>query len=248
MSLPSGTVTFVFTDVEGSTRLLQQLGDRYGEVVSAHRRLVRDAFQSRGGQEIDTQGDAFFYAFARAREAVAAAVDAQRGLAAHEWPDSAEVRVRMGVHTGEAQLGDEGYVGIDVVRAARICSAGHGGQILLSETTRALLGGAAPDGAAIEDLGERRLKDLAEPERIYQLTFEGGAASFPALKTHESDDLAAMIKADVSRQIRESFAAATAKQSKKSEQSLAASLGDVIELLGVAIVVIAIIVVVKLVF
>jgi class 3 adenylate cyclase len=245
MSLPAGTITFVFTDLEGSTRLLHQLGDRYGEVVAAHRRLVRDAFGQRGGREIDTQGDAFFYAFVRARDAAAAAVDAQRALAAHEWPDDAQVRARIGVHTGEAEVGDEGYVGIDVVRGARICAAGHGGQILLSETTRALLGGSAPDGAAIEDLGERRLKDLDQPERIYQLTFEGGPLTFPALKTHESESLAGMIKEDVHRQIRESLAAAMAKESKPSAKDTFVSLA---ELLGLALVVIIIIVVVKLVF
>jgi class 3 adenylate cyclase len=247
MSLPSGTVTFVFTDVEGSTRLLRQLGDRYGEVVAAHRRVLRDAFGERGGQEIDRQGDAFFYAFARARDAVAAAVDAQRALAAQEWPDGAQVRVRMGVHTGEAELGDEGYVGLDVVRGARICSAGHGGQILLSETTRALLGGSLPDGAAIEDLGERRLKDLEQAERIYQVTFAGGASSFPALKTDESEDLAEMIKADVHRQIRESLAKSVRKSSKP-QPSLRASLVEVVELLGVALFLIVMIVAVKLIF
>src|SRR5207249_11219162 len=135
--LHSGTVTFVFTDIEGSTRLLQELGDEaYGRVSGDHRRLVRQAFAEHDGTEIDTQGDAFFFSFPRARDAVTAAVDAQRALAAHEWPQGKEVLVRMGLHTGEPTLGDEGYVGLDVVRAARISAAGHGGRILLSVTTR----------------------------------------------------------------------------------------------------------------
>jgi len=143
-AFPAGTVTFVFTDIEGSTRLLQELGDEYGDVARDHRRIVREAFGARGGSEVDTQGDAFFFSFPRARDAVAAVVDAQRALAAHKWPRAKDVRVRIGLHTGEPTLGDEGYVGMDVVRAARICSAGHGGQILLSETTRALIGNQLP--------------------------------------------------------------------------------------------------------
>src|SRR5437764_2343593 len=145
-SLPGGTVTFVFTDIEGSTRLLQELGDAYATLARDHRRLVREAFGERGGTEIDTQGDSFFFSFPRARDAVAAAVDAQRRLRDHGWPRDAAVRVRMGLHTGEPSLGDEGYLGIDVVRAARISAAGHGGQVLVSETTRALLGNQLPDG------------------------------------------------------------------------------------------------------
>ena len=132
---PTGTVTFLFTDIEGSTRLLQELGDRYATVVADHRRILREAFGSTDGREVDTQGDAFFYSFRRAKDAVTAAVAGQRALAAHEWPDGAEVKVRMGLHTGEPTVGEEGYLGMDVVRAARICSAGHGGQILASETT-----------------------------------------------------------------------------------------------------------------
>src|SRR3954466_2363977 len=159
-TLPGGTVTFVFTDIEGSTRLLQELGDEgYGRVSGDHRRLVRDAFGARAGTEIDTQGDSFFFSFPRARDAVAAAVDAQRALRDHTWPGGAQVRVRMGLHTGEPNIGDEGYLGIDVVRAARISAAGHGGQILVSETTRALLGNNLPDGAVVHDLGETSLKE-----------------------------------------------------------------------------------------
>src|SRR5215467_4709253 len=148
-SFHSGTVTFAFTDIEGSTKLLQELGDEaFGSLSRDHRRIVRETFTAAGGSEIDTQGDAFFFSFPRARDAVTAAVDAQRALRDHEWPEGKEVRVRMGVHTGEPHVGEEGYLGMDVVRAARISAAGHGGQILISETTRALLGNQLPEGVA----------------------------------------------------------------------------------------------------
>jgi class 3 adenylate cyclase len=191
-TLPGGTVTFVFTDIEGSTQLLQELGDEaYGEVSGDHRRLVRDTFGARGGTEIDTQGDAFFFSFPRARDAVAAAVDAQRALDDHEWPEAKEVRVLMGVHTGEPHVADEGYLGIDVVRAARISAAGHGGQILISETTRALLGNQLPEGVAVHDLGQQHLKDV-QHEHIYELTLDGRSLASKPLKTekpksHEED-------------------------------------------------------------
>ena len=181
MTLPGGTVTFLFTDIEGSTQLLQELGDDYGHIVADHRRLLRDVFQAAGGSEVDTQGDAFFYSFSRAREAVQAAVAGQRSLAGHEWPRGAEVRVRMGLHTGEPTVGDEGYVGLDVVRAARICSAGHGGQILLSETTRALLGNDLPDRVSVRDLGHQHLKDI-QHEHVYELSLDESQAEFPPLK------------------------------------------------------------------
>jgi class 3 adenylate cyclase len=121
---PSGTVTMLFTDIEGSTRLLQALGDRYADVLMEHRRLLRSAFQERGGREMNTAGDAFFIAFDRARDAVAAAVAAQRRLAGYDWPGGRMLRVRMGVHTGEPNVGADSYVGLDVHRAARICAAG----------------------------------------------------------------------------------------------------------------------------
>src|SRR5215831_13229801 len=182
-TLPGGTVTFVFTDIEGSTQLLQELGDEsYGRVSGDHRRLVRETFGARGGTEIDTQGDAFFFSFPRARDAVAAAVDAQRALRDHAWPEQKEVRVRMGVHTGEPHVGEEGYLGLDVVRAARISAAGHGGQILISETTRALLGNELPEGVAVHDLGQQDLKDV-QHEHIYELTIDGRNASTRPLKT-----------------------------------------------------------------
>ncbi len=172
-ALPSGTVTFVFSDIEGSTALLKALGDVYGDVLADHRMLMRDCFTARDGVEIDTQGDAFFFAFPRARDAVASAVEAQRVHADHDWPNGHEVRVRMGLHTGEPALGSEGYLGIDVVRAARLCTVGRGGQVLLSETTRALVGSSLPDGVVVHPLGERRLKDIDEPERVFELEIYG---------------------------------------------------------------------------
>ena len=173
MTLPSGTITCVFTDVEGSTALLKRLGDRYRDVMTAHRRIVRDTFEPAGGVEIDTQGDSFFFAFPRAREAVAAAVDVQRAHARTAWPDDAAVRVRIGLHTGEPSVGDEGYLGLDVVRAARICGVGRGGSVLLSDTTRALLGSAVPEGVSISAPDEQRLKDIDEPELVYELRIDG---------------------------------------------------------------------------
>jgi class 3 adenylate cyclase len=186
VALPGGTVTFLFTDIEGSTRLLQELGDEYGQVVADHRRLLRDVFQAAGGSEVDTQGDAFFYSFPRARDAVGAAVAGQRALASHEWPRGADVRVRMGLHTGEPTVGDEGYVGLDVVRAARICSAGHGGQILVSETTRALVGNEVPDGVSVRDLGRQNLKDI-QHEHVFELSLEESPLEFPPPKQAEAD-------------------------------------------------------------
>jgi class 3 adenylate cyclase len=176
----------LFTDIEGSTRLLQELGDEYGQVVADHRRLLREVFAAAGGSEVDTQGDAFFYSFTRARDAVRGAVEGQRALASHAWPQGAEVRVRMGLHTGEPHVGDEGYVGMDVVRAARICSAGHGGQILVSETTRALVGNDLPDGVSVRDLGKQNLKDV-QREHVYELALGEAPEEFPPLKSRPGD-------------------------------------------------------------
>jgi class 3 adenylate cyclase len=173
MTLPAGTVTCVFTDIEGSTALVKRLGDRYGDVLRTHRRIVRDTFGPSGGVEIDTQGDSFFFAFPRAREAVAAAVEVQRSHAAAEWPDDAVVRVRIGLHTGEPTVGDEGYHGLDVVRAARICGVGRGGSVLLSETTRALVGSTMPEGVSVSPPDEQRLKGLDESELVYELRIDG---------------------------------------------------------------------------
>ncbi|HET9000704.1 MAG TPA: adenylate/guanylate cyclase domain-containing protein, partial [bacterium] len=147
--LPTGTVTFLFTDIEGSTRLFQRLKDRYAQVLEDHRRLLRASFRDRGGHEVETQGDAFFVVFPRATDAVAAAVEGQRAIAAHPWPEGAAVRVRMGLHTGEAQRAESGYVGFDVYRASRICAAGHGGQVLLSQATRELVANDLPNGVSL---------------------------------------------------------------------------------------------------
>jgi predicted ATPase/class 3 adenylate cyclase len=172
--LPAGTVTFLFTDVEGSTRLLHEHGAAYADLLAEHRRALRDAFARHSGVEVDTQGDAFFVAFSRAAEAAAAAADAQRALA------PGPIRVRMGLHTGEPIVTEEGYVGIDVHRAARIAGAAHGGQVVLSETTRSLVG-----DLGMRDLGEHRLKDLTEAERLFQL----GDGDFPPLRTLDATNL-----------------------------------------------------------
>ena len=181
--LPSGTVTFLFTDIEGSTRLVKALGDRYEQVLAEHQGIMRATFADNHGHEVDTQGDSFFVAFRRAGDAVTCAVSAQRGLAEHEWPDAAAVKVRMGIHTGEPVVGEQRYTGIGVHRAARIGAVGHGGQILLSNATRELIEDDLPPGMTIRDLGRHRLKDIQRPERIYQLTAEGLPWKFPPLKT-----------------------------------------------------------------
>ena len=188
--LPSGTVTFLFTDVEGSTRLLKQLRAQYGQALGDHQTILREAFAEHGGREIDTQGDSFFVAFGTAKDAVAAAVTGQRALAEHAWPDGAEFRVRMGIHTGEPTVGGERYVGLGVHRAARICAAGHGGQVLLSQTTRELLRDDPVPEVWARDLGAHRLKDLDEPEHIYQLAAPGLAETFPPLETPDQTPFA----------------------------------------------------------
>ena len=172
--LPSGTVTFLLTDIEGSTRLLHELGDAYAEALAEHRRVLREAFARNGGVEVDTQGDAFFVAFARAPDALAAAREAQEGL------EGGLVRVRIGLHTGEPLVTEEGYVGLDVHRAARIAAVGYGGQILVSESTCALV---RSDG--LRDLGEHRLKDFPQPVSIFQF----GDTPFPPLKTISNTNL-----------------------------------------------------------
>lgn len=181
--LPTGTVTFLFTDIEGSTRLLQRLGPRYAETLGAHQALLREAFANHHGREVDTQGDSFFAAFPTAHLAVSAAAQAQRALAAHDWPEGAEARVRMGLHTGAPLLAADRYIGLDVHRAARIAAAGHGGQVLLSEAAAGLARDGLPAGAALMDLGEHQLKDLQRPERIYQLVLPDLPRDFPPLKT-----------------------------------------------------------------
>ena len=204
----TATVTLLFTDVEGSTRLLRQLRGAYGEVLAEHQRLLRESLERHGGQEVDTQGDSFFVAFTRATDAVLAAVDAQRALATHVWPEGAELRVRMGLHTGSAMVRDNRFVGMAVHRAARICTAGHGGQILLSETTRALLGNQLPEGVSVVDLGEQNLKDI-QHERVLQLSFGDGPKEFPPLKTQakksSSDALAERIERHVEEMVEKSL-------------------------------------------
>ncbi|HEY9526355.1 MAG TPA: BTAD domain-containing putative transcriptional regulator, partial [Anaerolineales bacterium] len=179
---PSGTVTFLFTDIQGSTRLLDKLGDQYAISLEEHHRILRAAIQKWKGTEMDTQGDAFFVTFTRALDAVQCAAEAQRELSRHTWLLDAPIRVRMGLHTGEPLLASTGYVGMDVHRAARIGDAGHGGQILLSQTTRDLVMQDLPPGVTIKELGEHRLKDMKYPTLIYQLVIEGLQAEFPPLK------------------------------------------------------------------
>jgi class 3 adenylate cyclase len=201
--LPTGTVTFVFSDLEGSTRLLKQLGDAgYTEMLALHRQIVREVFAAHGGSEIDTQGDAFFYSFSRARAAVAATVEVQRRHEAQEWPAGARVRVRLGLHTGEPVVGEEGYTGLDVVRAARIAADGEGGQILLSESTRAIVGDDLPEGVGVRELGERTLKDIDRPEPLYELVY--GAAELTATPAAERDEARSLdVEADVEADLKD---------------------------------------------
>src|SRR5437016_8653059 len=166
---PGGTLTMLHTDVEESTLLTVHLGSRYPEILATHRTLVRAAFAAHEGHEVDTQGDSFFVVFARATQVIAAAVEIQRGLAAEAWPEGGAVRVRIGVHTGEPIRTAEGYTGLDVIRGARIKEAGHGGQVLLSKSTAALIEDALIGGLSLRDLGAHRLKGLPRPERIFQL-------------------------------------------------------------------------------
>jgi YVTN family beta-propeller protein len=188
--VPTGTVTFLFTDIEESTALVRRLGDEYGPVRALHRRALRDAAVHNGGHEVDTQGDSFFFAFVRAQSAVAAAVDAQRALASQKWPAGIQVRVRMGLHTGEPGVDEEGYHGVGVVRAARLCALAHGGQILMSDTTRALLEDDKRLNVSLRDLGLHQLKGLPRPERVWQLVAEGLPDAFPSLETPERDAFA----------------------------------------------------------
>ncbi|MGH2349054.1 MAG: tetratricopeptide repeat protein [bacterium] len=179
-----GTVTFLFTDVEGSTDLVRALGDQaYSTVLAVHRGLLRETFGRHHGQEIDTQGDAFFVAFADAADAIAAALAIQESVQTQRWPGGAPVRVRLGIHTGDPVSTGTGYVGMDVHRAARICSAGYGGQILVSQTTRDAVGNRLPAQATLRLLGRYRLKDLQEPEALYQLVHPALAVAFPPPRT-----------------------------------------------------------------
>jgi predicted ATPase/class 3 adenylate cyclase len=181
--LPTRTVTFLFTDIEGSTLLLRQLGNLYAEVLRDHGQILRAALEREGGAEIGTEGDSFFAVFDSPAAAIRAVIEVQRALASHSWPQGAAVRVRMGLHTGEGTRVDGGYLGIDVHRAARIGDAGHGGQVVLSGATAALIQHSLPDGAELVDLGEHRLKDLPHPERLFQLTIDGLPPEFPPLRS-----------------------------------------------------------------
>jgi predicted ATPase/class 3 adenylate cyclase len=182
VELPAGTVTMLFSDIEGSTALLSRLGDRYGEALSDHRVLLRAAVAAWHGREMGTEGDSFFVVFSSAGEAVACALAAQRALAGHLWPGGDAVRVRMGLHSGEPTRHEDSYIGIDVHRAARIAATAHGGQVVLSEVTLELAG-PLPDGTSVRDLGFHRLKDISAAERIYQLAAAGLREDFPPLKS-----------------------------------------------------------------
>jgi predicted ATPase/class 3 adenylate cyclase len=184
--LPIGTVTFLFTDIEGSTRLLQRLGDRYQEVVDGHGGILREAIASGGGTEVQTEGDSFFAVFPTPVGALAAAVQAQQALASHGWPEAHSVRVRMGLHTGNGVLGGDNYIGLDVHLAARIAAAGHGGQVVLSDATRKFVEHTLPDGVSLRDLGRHRLKDIERPEHLYDLVIAGLPADFRAVRTLEA--------------------------------------------------------------
>jgi predicted ATPase/class 3 adenylate cyclase len=181
--LPTGTVTLLFTDIEGSTRLLRSLKGEYGRVLSAHRAVMRQAFSCHGGHEFGTEGDASFVAFGSPQSALLAAAAAQTGLAGYAWPNNADVRVRMGVHTGTPTVVDGDYVGLDVHRVARICSAGHGGQVLVSDATRSLVGEGDTAELGFRDLGYHRLKDLDRPERLHQLVARGLRKAFPPVRS-----------------------------------------------------------------
>jgi predicted ATPase/class 3 adenylate cyclase len=200
--LPTGTVTFLFTDIEGSTRLLQELGDRYAAARDEQAAIIRGACGECGGVEVSTQGDSFFLVFRSPVRAVEAAVAAQRALAAHDWSPGPPVRVRMGLHTGEGIMGGDDYVGLDVNRAARIAAAAHGGQVIISEATRGLVERALPDGVALRDLGPHRLKDIEHPEHLHDLVIEGIPAEFPPPRTLDArpNNLPAQLTSFVGRE------------------------------------------------
>jgi len=185
--LPRGTVTFLFTDIEGSTELVRVLGGGYGDVRAEHGRLIEDACSAHEGHLIDTQGDAHFAAFDRAADAVATAVDAQRKLAVVEWPEGTQLRVRMGLHTAEPFLHTSGYLGLGLHRAARICAAAHGGQILVSNATAGIVEDLESVEFDLRDLGEFRLKDIARPQRLFELSVRGLEREFAAPMTLDDE-------------------------------------------------------------
>ena len=181
--LPTGTVTFLFTDIEGSTRLLHSLGPRFPVLLERHNEVLRSCWREHDGLEVATEGDAFFVVFNDAGRALAAAASAQQALAAESWPEGIRVRVRIGIHTGQGVRGGDNYVGLDVHRAARIAAAAHGGQVLTSDATTGLAGRTLPEGTHLRDLGRHRLKDLPEPEHIYQLVISDTSDAFPAIRS-----------------------------------------------------------------
>jgi class 3 adenylate cyclase len=185
-ALPRGTVTFLFSDIEGSTRLLTELGPLYETILDDQRRLLTEAVEDAGGHIVDRSGDAMFAAFERAQAAVAAAIAAQRAVGEHEWPAGAELRLRMGLHSGEPSVTGEGFVGLSVHKAARICAAGHGGQVLLSSTTCELAQDGLPPDVVLFDLGEHHLKDFSKPERITQLVIGSLPAVLTPIRTVEA--------------------------------------------------------------
>jgi class 3 adenylate cyclase/catechol 2,3-dioxygenase-like lactoylglutathione lyase family enzyme len=185
MALSEGTVTFLFSDIEGSTQLARELGEGYASLLAEHAGIVRTAVGEQGGNEIDSQGDSFFVAFPRARNAVLAAAAVQRALAEQSWPDGADVRVRIGLHTGEAALTDGRYLGVAVHHAERVCSAGHGGQVLLSQSTAAVLEDERCDGIETRELGHHQLRGFDRPERIFQLVIPGLPTEFPPLRAEQ---------------------------------------------------------------
>jgi class 3 adenylate cyclase len=191
------TFTFLFTDIEGSTAILQRLGGRYEQVLADHHRLIRGSLAGHDGREIDTQGDAFFAVFTSPSACIAAVIEMQRSLLAQSWPDGEQVRVRMGVHSGEAAQTSVGFVGIDVHRAARIAAVAHGGQVVLSASTAALVRDSMPAGALLTDLGRHRLKDLGRPEQIFQLVASGLPAVFPPLRSLDNPGLLNNLPAQV---------------------------------------------------
>src|SRR6202161_2985308 len=181
--LPTGTITLLFTDIEGSTALLSRLGERYGETLFMQRSLMRAAISTTRGQEMGTEGDSFFVVFSSADDALQCCLAAQRALAGQDWPGGAAVRVRMGLHSGEPTVQEDDYIGMDVHRAARIAAAAHGGQVVLSEATRRLVESRLAADVSVKDLGFHRLKDIEAAERIYQLGAPGLADGFPPLKS-----------------------------------------------------------------
>ena len=229
---PSGAVTFLFTDIEGSTRLVKALRERYPPVLAEHRRLVRAAIAGQGGHEVDTQGDAFFVAFAGAKQAVLCALEIQRALAGHEWPAGAPVRVRIGIHTGNAVPAEGVYTGLAVHRAARICAAARGGQVLVSQATQTIIEDEEEEpGFTLSEVGERTLKDLDRPVRLFQLTAPGLGAQAP-LSVHRAGGSAHDMLARPSGTVPGAFAAAATRALPRDTAAFTGRRAELARLLG----------------